>query len=118
VGQVGTATSWSVLGAATANIAPTEPAARAIVTSPLQLRGTSTAPEGAVGVTVRDRSSGPPLAESYVTGGANGAPGPFEGTLDFNPPTTTDGSVTFVTESMEDGGGVWEATVVSVEFAP
>ncbi len=109
--------SWVVSGAATGDIAPTAPAPRDVVASPLQLLGTSSAFEGAVGVRVRDRGAVDPLAESYVTGGSTEM-GPFEGTVDFSPPTTADGSVMFYANSMEDGGGVWAATVVGVEFAP
>jgi hypothetical protein len=116
VRQVGTDDSWSVIGAATANIQVTDPATLAEIASPVTLRGTSTAFEGTVGVKIFDRSGGAALAEGFVTGGSMGDLGPFESELAFGPATTVDGSVVFSTTSMEDGR-VWEASVIGVQFA-
>ena len=103
VRQVGAASSWSVIGAATASIQLTEPAALAELSSPVRLAGTSTAFEGTVQVQVRDQSSVEPLAEGFVTGGSMGVLGPFESTLEFLPPTTAAGSIVLFTVSMDDG---------------
>jgi hypothetical protein len=116
VRQVGSDDTWSVIGAATPNIVATEPAALAEISSPVTLRGTSTAFEANVNVKVFDRSGGKALAESFVMGGSMGEMGPFESELTYDAPATADGSIVFSTASMEDGR-VWEATVVGVQFS-
>ncbi len=115
VRQVGSDDTWSVIAAATANIVVTQPDAAATVTSPLELKGTATAFEGTVQVTVRDDTDSAPLLEGFVTGGSMGEMGPFEGNLDFTRPASDAGSVILYTTSMEDGR-VWEAAVFPVEF--
>jgi len=113
VRQLGPDDSWWVLGAATANIALSEPAAQAAISSPVALKGTSTAFEGTVQTQVREDDNVSPLGEGFVTGGGMGTMGPFDGTLAFTPPTATYGAVMLSTISQENGS-VWEATVVRV----
>jgi len=118
---------WYVIGAAADNIRVDEPTSGAVVSSPIPLRGAASAFEGNVNVHVRDDAgvaeegpSGPlsgqrVLGESFVTG--NGGPelGPFDGSIEFDRPTTPRGAVIFATYSMEDGT-LQEATVVRVTF--
>jgi len=115
VRQLGPDDSWWVIGAATANIAASEPAALASITSPVTLAGTSTAFEGTVQVQVRVDGRAEPLATGFVTGGANGEIGPFQSTLAFPPPGAGAGSVVFFTVSAENGS-ILEAAVVRVRF--
>lgn len=115
VRQLGDDGSWSVLGAATEQIVPTTPAPGAVITSPVQLGGTSTAFEGTVQVAVHERRAGAPLGGGFVTGGSMGEMGPFEGSLAFTAPGTQDGAIVYTALSMEDGR-VWQAAVVPVAF--
>ena len=108
--------SWWVLGASTPNILLTAPAASQTISSPVTLRGTSTAFEATVNVQVGEDGNITPLGKGFVMGGANGEMGPFDATLAFTPPTATAGSVMLSTLSAEDGRVV-EATVVRVKFA-
>jgi hypothetical protein len=115
VRQVGSGPAWSVIGAGTADIRPTAPAASSVVSSPVHLAGTSTAFEGTVQVAVHDRSGGKALGTGYVTGGSMGELRPYSSDLAFTTPATTDGSVVLWQLSMEDGR-VTEAAVVPVRF--
>jgi Immunoglobulin-like domain of bacterial spore germination len=108
--------SWWVLGASTPNIQLTSPAALTAISSPVPLQGTSTAFEATVNTQVRQDSSTQTLGTGIVMGGANGQMGSFDGTLAFDPPSTSSGAVTLLTRSSEDGS-VTEATVVRVNFA-
>ena len=111
--QHGTGSQWFVLGASTPNIVPDPSLTGSTVTSPAVLRGTSTAFEGTVDVAVRLRGSAQSLATGFVTGGANGEFGPFEGELAFSGAAGSEGVLVFSTINMEDGS-LWEATVVPV----
>lgn len=115
VRQLNADTTWSVIGAGTADINLTQPAAFNEVSTPLHLVGTSTAFEGTVQVSIRDRSGGAPLATGFVTGGSMGTMGPFESTLAFTRPATKDGAVILYTVSMADGR-VSAASVVGLRF--
>ncbi len=108
--------TWWVLGAATAHIVVTEPAALAAITSPVRLRGSSTAFEATVQVSIRQDNSDKPLADGYVMGGANGQMGPFDTTLKFASPTSTSGALVLYTVSAADGK-VSEAAVMRIRFA-
>lgn len=109
--------SWWVLGAATANIELQDPAALAPITSPVRLRGVSTAFEANVTVEIREDGARRPLGDGFVMGGSMGEKGPFDGTVTFAEPSASMGAVVLSTASMEDGR-VWEAAVVRVRFAP
>ena len=108
--------SWWVLGAATANIMLTQPAALATIHSPVRLRGSSTAFEATVNVSVRQDDVAQPLVESTMMGGSNGQMGPFDATFTFAAPTSRDGAIVLSTTSAIDGH-VAEATVVRVRLA-
>ena len=104
-----------MLGATTANIELSEPAALATISSPVRLQGRSTAFEGTVNTEVRRDGAVEPLASGFVMGGASGALEPFTGTLTFVRPTAASGAIVLHTVSAENGQ-VWEATVVRVNF--
>ncbi len=108
--------SWWVLGAATANIRLSSPAALASITSPVRLQGTSTAFEGTVNTQVRQDGATEPIGTGIVMGGGNGVMGPFDGTLAFSPPSAPAGALVLLTVSAKDGS-VSEATVVRVKFS-
>ena len=115
VRQLGNDGTWWVIGAATDNIRISTPAALDTITSPVALRGTSTAFEATVNVSIRQDNVNAALAESHVMGGSNGQMGPFDATVSFPPPASRAGSIVMYTISAEDGH-VAEATVVRVGF--
>ena len=115
VRQLGTDGSWSVLGAATPNIKLTEPAALATVTSPVRLRGSSSAFEATVQVSVREDDNAKALRDGFVMGGSVQM-GPFDSTFTFTQPTSRYGAIVLDTISPEDGH-VSEATVIRVRFS-
>ena len=108
--------SWWVLGAATANIVLTEPAALATIRSPVRLRGMSTAFEGTVQVSIRQDDVAQPLVESFLMGGSNGQMGPFEASFTFAAPTSLYGAIVLDTISPATGQ-VAEATAVRVRLS-
>lgn len=116
VRQLGTAGTWSVLGSQTANLLPSVPVALASISSPVTLRGTSTAFEATVNVEIREDGNSQPLAKTTFMGGSNGQMGPYEATIAYAPPHATSGAVVLFTISPKDGH-IAEATVVRVRFA-
>jgi len=108
--------SWWVLGAATPNIVLTQPAALATIRSPVQLRGTSTAFEATVNVSIRQDDAAKPLVESFLMGGSNGQMGPFNASFTFAPPTRSYGAIALYTISPANGH-VAEATVIRVRLS-
>lgn len=106
--------TWSVLGAATAEIVVTEPAASAEIRSPVTVRGSALAFEGTVRVQVRQDGSRTPLGEGFVTGGGDRMR-PFEGSVGFRDPSAAYGALVLFTASEEDGR-VWTATVLRVRL--
>ncbi len=113
---LGTDGSWWVLGAGTPNIKITEPAALTSIATPVRLRGTSTAFEATVQVSIRQDDATKPLAETFVMGGANGTMGPFDAKVAFTAPTAHTGAVVMYTVSSADGH-VSEASVIRVTFS-
>ena len=113
VRQLGTSGRWFVLGAATSSIQLDSPAALDEVSSPVRLRGTSTAFEANVNVEIRQDAEPRVLGTGFVMGGANGEMGPFDGTVAFTSPSAELGAIVLRTLSMEDGS-TWEAAVVRV----
>ncbi|HTL87651.1 MAG TPA: Gmad2 immunoglobulin-like domain-containing protein [Acidimicrobiia bacterium] len=107
--------SWWVLGAATPNITLTQPAALATITSPVRLRGTSTAFEASVNVSIRQDDVAKPLVESFLMGGSNGQMGPFNASFPFASPTSGYGAILLYTISPANGH-VAEATVIRVRL--
>jgi hypothetical protein len=116
VRQLGRDGTWWVLGAATANIVLREPAAGALLSSPVRLRGASSAFEGTVSTQVRQDGAIKPLGSGFVTGGSGIELGSFDGTLAFSRPTAASGAVVLSTISSETGR-VSEVTVVRVRFS-
>jgi hypothetical protein len=108
--------SWWVLGSATPNIHLTQPAALAKIRSPVRLRGTSTAFESTVNVSIRQDDIAKPLVESFLMGGANGEMGPFDASFAFDPPRSSDGAIVLYTISAANGH-VAEATVIRVRLS-
>jgi hypothetical protein len=117
VRQLGNDRTWWVLGSSTPNIVLEEPRALASVSSPVTLRGTSTAFEATVNVELRQDDAREPLATTIVMGGANGEMGPFARSLSFSTPRTTRGAIVLLTVSPEDGR-VAEATIVRIRYGP
>jgi hypothetical protein len=109
--------SWWVLGATTSNIELREPAALAAISSPVRLRGVSTAFEANVSVEVRQEGIRGPLGKGFVMGGSMGEMGPFDANIVFSEPSASTGAVVLYTISMENGQ-MWEAAVVPVRFVP
>jgi len=116
VRQMGADGSWWVLGAVTPNIRLTQPAALAMILSPVRLRGTSNAFEGTVQVSIRQDDVAKPLVESFLTGGSNQL-GPFDASFPFSAPTSRYGAVVLYTISSANGH-VTEATVIRVRLSP
>jgi hypothetical protein len=116
VRRIGRDGSWWVVGAATPNIRLTQPAALATIASPVRLRGTSTAFEGTVQVSIRQDDGTRPLVESALIGGANGRMGRFDASFRFAALSSRAGAIVLYTVSSATGDVV-EATVIRVRFA-
>jgi hypothetical protein len=115
VRQLGTDGSWSVLGAATPNIRLTEPATLATISSPVRLRGSSSAFEATVQVSIRQDDVAKPLTEGFVMGGSLEM-GPFDATFKLPAPASSYGAIVLDTISPETGH-VSEATVIRVRLS-
>lgn len=115
VRQLDATNSWWVIGAVTNSIQISAPTGLATITSPVRLRGMSTAFEATVQAAVREDGNATPLGRGHFNGGANGDMGPFDTTLAFTTPSAPAGAVVLFTDSMEDGG-VMEIAVVRVKF--
>ena len=118
VRMLGSDNSWWVLGASTPNINLSEPAWFASISSPVVLKGTSSAYEGTISTEVREDDNDQPLGEGFVTGGSTGM-GPFDGTLAFTKPTKGYGAVVLSTQSQEgsDAGHTREIGVLRIRFS-
>ena len=114
VRQLGSDSSWWVLGAGAADISITSPAWNAKVSSPVVLTGTSVAFEGTVQTQVRQDGALEPLATGFVTGGSTQMV-PFSGTLAFPAPTERLGAIVLETISAKDGSVV-QASVVRIRL--
>jgi len=112
---LGQGQSWSVIGATTPAVNLTDPAALATISSPVRLRGASTAFEATVQVSIRQDDVTKPLVESYVMGGANGTMGPFDATFHYPAPTSPYGAIVLYTISSANGN-VREATAIRVQL--
>ena len=115
VREIGNDGSWWVLGAATPNIALTQPAALATISSPVRLRGTSSTFEATVQVSIRQDDSAKALVESFLMGGSSAQKGPFNASFAFAAPTSRAGAIVLYTSSSANGHVV-EATVIRVRF--
>ncbi len=117
VRQLGSEGRWWVLGSSTASITLQSPTWAAPISSPVTLKGISSAFEGTVETQVREDGSDRPLGQGFVTGGSAG-PAPFHGTLAFTMPTQKYGALVLYTTSQEGApvGHTREVTVVRVRF--
>ncbi len=115
VRMLGTDGSWWVLGSATPNIQLSAPAVSATIASPVRLRGSSSAFEATVNVSIRADDRSQPLAEGYVMGGSTQL-GPFDATMAFARSPSRFGAIVMYTMSSATGR-VAEATVIRVRFA-
>lgn len=115
VRQLGSDSSWWILGCVSHAMLIDAPAAGALVSSPLTVTGTSTAFEAVVNVDVRADGSLTPLTSGVVMGGSMGVMGPFRGTFTFNTPAAAGGALVFRTYSARDGSVV-EASVIRVHY--
>jgi Immunoglobulin-like domain of bacterial spore germination len=108
---------WYVTGARTRNIDLVSPEPGDRISSPVTVRGTSTAFEAQVNWEVREEGAGPgrKLGEGFFMGGANGEFAPFDARLAYATPNGAAGAIVLFTRSAEDGS-VQEATVVPVTF--
>lgn len=110
--------AWFALGSVTENIAVDEPQARDGVSTPLETSGTALAFEGTVVVQVLSQADRVLLGEGVVTGSGVPPAGPFEGTIDFEPPEDEQpGIVVYLVRSPGDGH-VTEATSFPVRLTP
>ena len=114
VRQLGTGSSWWVLGCGAQDITITTPAWDASVSSPVALTGSSLAFEGTIQTQVRQDGTTQPLGTGFVTGGST-EKAPFSGTLDFVTPSAGRGAVVLQAISAKDGS-VLEASVVRVRL--
>lgn len=108
--------SWFVLASTTENITVDQPEAGATVTAPMQTSGSALAFEGTVIVQVLTQDDHELLGEGTVTGSGVPPAGPFEGEIDFEPPSDDrPGVVVYLVRSAEDGH-VTEATSLPVRL--
>jgi len=113
--QLTTSDSWWVIGAVSSQLDITVPSALAHVTSPVMLRGRSTAFEAVVNVEVRQDGTLLPLARTTVHGGSMGVMGPFSASVMFAAPTAIGGAVVLRVFSAKDGHVV-DASALRVSF--
>lgn len=111
-----TGRGWVVTGCAAPSIQVDQPAPGATIGSPLVVRGRAQAFEGHVDVEVRRDGPGPPIGQSFGTGGGTEIL-PFEATVTFARPAPARGTVV-VSEPRADVAdqGPAAATVVRVAF--
>ncbi len=109
---------WNVLSTASSNIHLDSPVSGQKITSPATVTGESRAFEGTVEVEVRGdgMGAGEALGRGFVTGGAGPDFGSFSGQVSFDPATTDEGALVFLTTSAADGS-VQQATVVDISFS-
>jgi hypothetical protein len=115
VRQVSADASWWILGSATGGVVMSSPTTLSTVTSPLVIRGMSTAFEAVVNVSLREDDSVKPLFEGTVMGGSMGQMGPYQKTLTFMTPSARFGSLVLYTRSAKDGS-VTAASVIRLRF--
>ncbi len=107
---------WSVLGAASSQIELSSPSALELVSSPVALRGMSTAFEASVNVSVLADGSFKPIGEGTVMGGSMGVMGPFTGEVSFSTPMMKSGAIMLRVLSAKDGS-TEAAGVLRVHFS-
>lgn len=115
VRQLTSANSWWVLGASCPDIVVAGPSPSESISSPVVLRGRSTAYEGVVNVEIRQDGTLTPLKSDTVMGGSMGAMGNFTKSVKFASPSSRGGALLFRNLSAKDGH-VIEASVIRVAF--
>ena len=115
VRKLTSANSWWVLGASCPDIVVVAPSSSESISSPVVLRGRSTAYEAVVNVEVREDGTLAPLKSGTVMGGSMGVMGPFTKSIAFTMPSSRGGALLLRTLSAKDGN-VIEASVIRVAF--
>ena len=115
VRKLTSANSWWVLGASCPDIVVVAPSWSEGISSPVILRGRSTAYEAVVNVEVRQDGTLAPLKTGTVMGGSMGVMGTFTKSITFTLPSSRGGALLFRTLSAKDGH-VIEASVIRVAF--
>lgn len=96
--------TWFVLGSQTEDITVDAPTARDDVSSPFETTGQALAFEGTVDVIVRTQDDPALIGEGFVTGSGTPPAAPFEGSIEFDPPSAdTPGIIVYRVLSAEDG---------------
>ena len=109
------ANSWWVIGASCTDIVVAAPSSSESISSPVKLRGRSTAYEAVVNVEVRQDGTLAALKSDTVMGGSMGVMGAFTKSMAFTVPSSRGGALLFRTLSAKDGH-VIEASVIRVAF--
>lgn len=117
VRQLGADGSWWVLGSVADRIKLDTPTGLDVVSSPVRLRGRSSAFEANVSVEVREDGNRFPLGTGYVMGGAGPALEPFDRSVTFSEPTRVAAGAIVLFERSAADGRVNAATVVRVFFS-
>ena len=115
VRRLTTTNSWWVLGASCADIQVTAPTTSEAISSPVTLRGRSTAYEAVVNVDFRQDGSLAPLKVTTVMGGSMGVMRPFTTSVSFPRSSTSQGALLFRTRSAKDEH-VIEASVIRISY--
>jgi hypothetical protein len=116
VRKLATTDSWWVLGASCPDITVVSPSSSETISSPVVLKGRSTAFEAVVNVDIRQDGSLTSLQRARATGGSMGVLRPFRKSITFQRPTAPRGAVLLRTISAKDGH-VIEAAVIRVTFS-
>ena len=116
VRQSTSAHTWWVLGSSAPDIIVSSPSTMQRISSPVLVKGTSTAYEAVVNVQLRQDGSVNPVTSNTVMGGSMGVMGPFSKMVSFPGPSSKYGALVFRTYSAKDGH-VIEASTVRVSFA-
>lgn len=117
VRQLGPDGSWWVLGSVADRIRLDSPSALDVISSPVRLRGRSSAFEANVSVEIRGDGNRAPLGTGHVMGGAGATLEPFDGNVTFADPTPVAAGAVVLFERSAADGRVHAATVVRVYFA-
>lgn len=110
--------TWFVLASVTENITVDTPTAGDEISSPFETTGSALAFEGTVDVLVRAQDDPAVLGEGFVTGSGTPPPGPFEGSIEFSPPTEETAGIVVYRELSAEDGHVRMATSFPVRLQP
>jgi len=96
--------TWFALGSQTEDIVVETPTAGSDLASPFDTSGEALAFEGTVTVVVRTQDDPALIGQGTVLGSGSPPAGPFDGSIEFEPPTSdTSGIVVYRVHSAEDG---------------